>query len=130
MKTSNDFINEMSVIAREVNKTTLELLKKHNVKSINVTPYIEENYISTFYFYDCDKDGNGEALEVSTIEVNGDEINLEMNTNFGDYFGYYDLTDFTINEKIYLLGMLEGIFMAIEEHGLPLLEKGQYFEED
>ena len=128
MKTSNDFLNDISVLIKEVYETTLELLKSNNVESINFTPYIVENYIDTYYFYDCDKNGNGEALEVSTLEVKGDKIIIDMDTNYGDYFGEYKSTDFTLSEQVYLLEMLESLFLVVEEENLPILKKDEYFD--
>lgn len=128
MKTSKEFKSELFSIEIAIKESTLELLRKHNVESINITPYIVENYIDTFYFYDCDKDGNGEALEVSSIELNVDEIILEMDTNFGDYFSEYNSTDFTTDEQANLLEMLEDLFDVIKEEDLPLLKQGEYFD--
>lgn len=129
MKTSNEFKSELISIGIAIKESTLELLRKHNVESINITPYIVENYINTFYFYDCDKDGNGVALEVSSLKVKGDTIYVDMDTNFDDYFGEYDSTNFTTDEQANLLEMLECLFEAIKEEGLPLLKEGEYFDD-
>lgn len=129
MKTSDEFKSELISIGIAIKESTLELLRKHNVESINITPYIVENYINTFYFYDCDKDGNGVALEVSSLKVKGDTISVDMDTNFDDYFGEYDSTNFTTDEQANLLEMLECLFEVIEEEGLPLLKDGEDFDD-
>ena len=107
-----------------------ELLKDTDKKSIYFAPYVREGWIGNYYFYDCNKDGDGEALELRILRVDDKgNIELEYDTNFGDYFGRYEVMNWSVSERVYILEMLEELYHLVKEEGEVLLAEGEDFDD-
>ena len=115
-------------VREQAKDAIVDLLTERKVTSINLQPYIQEGYITNYAFFDTDKNGNGECLELDLIEVEGDNISFTMYTNYGDYFKESELGEFDTNELVYILEMLEEIFDLVDD-GEPLLEKDEDFDD-
>ena len=91
---------------------------------------LSTNLIDNYNFYDCDKDGNGEALELQKINVNEDgNVELEFDTNYGDYFQCSELSSLITSERLYVLEMLENIIAYSEEENIPVLKEDEDFDD-
>lgn len=133
--TSETLYERLAEDARKVLMDTrnaiLNLLKANGLTSVNVGPYVREEAIDNYYFFDTDRHGNGEALELRAVRVNDKgEVELEFDTNYGDYFGENRLNCLTVTEALYVLEMLEGIIAYSKQEGVPVLKEGEDFEEE
>ena len=103
-------------------------LEKRNITSLNIGAYVYEGYITNFTFYNCDKDGYGVALSVNSLYVENDIINLKMyDTCADEYFATYEIGDLNTTERLYLAGMLEEIFVGVDNEEFPLLKEDEDF---
>lgn len=126
-KRSDVILDLLMEVRNQAKDAIMDLLKSENVVSINVQPYIQESYITNYAFFDTDKNGNGECLELEMLEKKGNDYVFTMYTNYGDYFSTCKFEDFTTTELFYILEMLEGIFECVE-NGQPLLDKDEVFD--
>ena len=110
---------------KEINR----IIKKYKIESINFMPYYDE-LITNYTFYDTDKNGNGEALQVASVKVANDILALTMYTSYGSYFGETNLEYLSTTEVIYFLEMLEEIVEQYEENGTPILKEDEEFDEE
>ena len=110
---------------KEINR----IIKKYKIESINFTPYYDE-LITNYTYYDTDKNGNGEALEVASVKVTNDTLALTMYTSYGSYFGETKLEYLSTTEVIYFLEMLEAVVEQYEENGVPILKEDEEFDEE
>lgn len=127
-KKSEQILDLLMKVREQAKDAIVGLLAERKVTTINLQPYIQEGYITNYVFFDTDKNGNGECLELDLIEVEDDNINFTMYTNYGDYFKECEIGDFDTNELVYILEMLEEIFDLVDE-GEPLLEKDEDFDD-
>lgn len=114
---------------RELAKSAImEILTERKVESINIQPYFQDCYVTNYAFFEIDKNGNGECLEVESVKVvNGKPI-FTMFTNYGNYWGERTLEDFFTNELVYIISILEEIFEQVED-GEPLLKEDETFDD-
>ena len=110
---------------KEINR----IIKKYKIESINFMPYYDE-LITNYTFYDTDKNGNGEALQVASVKVANDILALTMYTSYGSYFGETNLEYLSTTEVIYFLEMLEEVVEQYEENGTPILKEDEEFDEE
>lgn len=110
---------------KEINR----IIKKYKIESINFMPYYDE-LITNYTFYDTDKNGNGEALQVASVKVANDTLALTMYTSYGSYFGETNLEYLSTTEVIYFLEMLEEVVEQYEENGTPILKEDEEFDEE
>ena len=110
---------------KEINR----IIKKYKIESINFMPYYDE-LITNYTYYDTDKNGNGEALEVASVKVTNDTLALTMYTSYGSYFGETSLEYLSTTEVIYFLEMLEEVVEQYEENGTPILKEDEEFDEE
>ena len=110
---------------KEINR----IIKKYKIESINFMPYYDE-LITNYTFYDTDKNGNGEALQVASVKVANDTLALTMYTSYGSYFGETNLEYLSTTEVIYFLEMLEEVVEQYEENGTPILKEDEEFNEE
>lgn len=124
----SELIIEMLMKVREQAKASIiYLLEKYKVESINLQPYIQESYITNYSFFDTDKHGDGECLELDGIKKDGESYSFIMYTNYGDYFCEKKFGEFDTSELVYILEMLEEIFELVDE-GEPLLKEDEDFD--
>lgn len=129
MKKKSDEILEALMKVREDTKTEImRLLKERNIESINVQPYFQECYVTNYAFFETDKNGNGECLEVESVKVVNGKPVFTMYTNYGNYWGERTLEDFDTSEVVYILEIIEEIFEQID-NGEPLLKEDETFDD-
>ena len=127
---SNTLRGRLSLVGEQIQQAIKDLLKSKGLTRVNVAPYIREGFIDNYNFYDCDKDGNGEALELQKINVNEDgNVELEFDTNYGDYFQCSELSSLITSERLYVLEMLENIIAYSEEENIPVLKEDEDFDD-
>ena len=127
-KPSELIIDMLMKVREQAKDEILAILTEHDVESINVQPYIQEGYITNYSFFDTDKNGNGECLELEAIKMNNDGTpEFTMFTNYGDYFCVKEFCEFDTSELVYILEMLEEIFECVDS-GEPLLKEDETFD--
>lgn len=130
MKTTEYLYERLAQIAKEAKESIVEILKKNNITSVNFVPYINENYIDNYVFYDMDKHGYAAwALGVETLCYKKGKVTLDMSENEGGFFESCNLDNLSAQEIIYVLEMLEGVIEHSKEEHIPILEKGQDFDD-
>lgn len=127
-KQSERIVEMLMQVREETKSAIMQILTERKVESINVQPYIQEDYITNYAFFDTDKNGNGECLELDAIKKDGESYSFTMYTNYGDYFCVKEFGEFDTSELVYILEMLEEIFECVDE-GEPLLKDGEDFDD-
>jgi len=127
-KQSELCIELLMQVREQAKSAIMEILTERKVESINVQPYFQECYVTNYAFFETDKNGNGECLEVESVKVvNGKPI-FTMYTNYGNYWGERTLEDFDTSEVVYILEILEEIFEQVDD-GEPLLKEDENFDD-
>ena len=67
---ANILSERLALIGKQATQAVKDLLKSKGLTSVNVGPYIRENAIDNYCFFDTDKDGYGEALELRAVREN------------------------------------------------------------
>lgn len=127
-KHSEVCIELLMQVREQAKSAIMEILTERKVESINIQPYFQDCYVTNYAFFETDKNGNGECLEVESVKVvNGKPI-FTMYTNYGNYWGERTLGDFDTSEVVYILEILEEIFEQVDD-GEPLLKEDETFDD-
>lgn len=74
-------------------------------------------------FFEVDDDGHGVELFLDTIITKpSGEIEIMLHDSEDCYEPWWDLSDFTATDSLYLLSELEDIITLVEEEGCPIIE--------
>ena len=129
MERKSDKIGSKLVkLRKEIIAAIESVLKDNNIESINVQPYIQEGHITNYAFFDTNRHGEGECLELEAVKFEKGKPSFVMYTNYGDYWGEKKTADFDTSELFYILDMLEEIFEFVEG-GEPLLKEDETFDD-
>ena len=128
---STKFEEKFLNLRNELKEAIFEILKKYKIESINFTPYLGEGYITNYAFFDTNKDGNGECLELCTLAVKKDDnIIFEFDTNYGDSWGDRTISDMSTEELFYILEMIEEVIDFADEDTEEILKIGEDFDDE
>lgn len=110
-----EFCEKLDSISNEMKDWIKTEISKRKIKSINFGELVANDYILGFLFYDCDKNGNGEGLNIKKLTVEDGEISFEMDTTYDDYWGVVGLDNFPTTEVAYILSMVEDAINIVDE---------------
>lgn len=133
-KKSENFSERLNTIKNEIWEAIYNLLKEHNVESINMYAYWSERCCDRCTFFDVDDDGYGVALYIDKLRFFPNLSNLiefdMLDTNDNCYSTWDNTNFFTVAEANYVLDMLEQIFeVADEEDGGRILKENEDFDD-
>lgn len=109
-----EFCEKLDSISNEMKNWVKAEISKRKIKSINFGELVANDYILGFLFYDCDKNGDGEGLNIKKLTVENGEISFEMDTTYDDYWGVVELDNFPTTEVSYILSMVEDALDIID----------------
>lgn len=128
-KHSSHIIDLLMQVRDKTKSAIMEILTERKVESINLQPYIQEDYITNYSFFDTNRHGDGECLELDGVKMEKGNPWFTMYTSYGSYWGEKKLNDFDTSELVYVLEMLEDVFEQVD-NGEPLLKEDETFDED
>ena len=115
MSKYEEFCGKLNAIGDEMIDWIKSEISKRKIKSINFGEFTANDYILGFLFYDCDKNGDGEGLNIKKMIVDEYGISFEMDTTYDDYWGIVNLNSFPTTEVSYILSMVEDALAIIDE---------------
>ncbi len=130
--TSSELLARLLSIGEDAKNAILSLMAAHSVQSLNVGEYCREFEITSFTFYDVDKNGFGIALSLDGIAVSNNKINLTFVDENREESYSKDFDElFSDEEKYYVFNMVEDIFGLIvdENNPVPVIPIGSSYEE-
>ena len=130
--TSSELCTRLLNIGKDAETAVLSLMAAHCVQSLNVGEYYREFDITSYNFYDVDKNGFGMVLSLDGIAVSNNKINLTFVDENGDESFSKDWDElYSDEEKYYVFNMLEEIFGLIvdENNPVPVIPIDRTFEE-
>lgn len=134
--TSDDLYKSLGIIKDQAADTLLGMLndKLGEKGSINIDYYQVQGEVPRYDFLEIDGNGYGHAVHIDTIEKDGDDITFNMIDEDCDGWGERDSSDFSANELVWVVEMLEETFNTIDNvyNGI-VLTAGNYdyeFDED
>ena len=110
-----EFYGKLNAIGDEMIAWIKAEISKRKIKSINFGEFVCEDWILDFIFYDCDKNGDGEGLNIKKMIVDEAGISFEMDTTYDSYWGVVNLNSFQTTEVSYILSMVEDALAIIDE---------------
>ena len=110
-----EFCGKLNAIGDEMIAWIKAEISKRKIKTINFGEFVSNNYILGFIFYDCDKNGDGEGLNIKKMVVDEAGISFEMDTTYDDYWGVVNLNSFPTTEVSYILSMVEDAIAIIDD---------------
>ena len=109
-----EFTNRLVAIGDEMIEWIKTEISKRKIKSINFGEFVANDWILGFLFYDCDKNGDGEGLNIKKMVVDECGISFEMDTTYDSYWGIVNLNSFPTTEVSYILSMVEDALDIID----------------
>ena len=109
-----EFTNRLVAIGDEMIGWIKAEISKRKIKSINFGEFVLEDWILDFIFYDRDKNGDGEGLNIKKMVVDEAGISFEMDTTYDSYWGVVSLNSFPTTEVSYILSMVEDALAIID----------------
>ena len=110
-----EFCGKLNAIGDEMIGWIKAEITKRKIKSINLGEFVSEDWILGFIFYDCDKNGDGEGLNIKKMIVDEAGISFEMDTTYDSYWGIVNLNSFPTTEVSYILSMVEDALDIIDD---------------
>jgi len=126
---ADKYFEKITELGVEIKEKLLNLLRENKIESLNIYPYYTEISLINYNFYDCDNDGNAIAYNLDTIVMKDNMPIFQMSDNEGYYATTYKINEFNTLDVLYILDTLETLFNEIKSHNLPLLKKGETFDD-